>query len=345
MLPFFMRCLATVLYGEGHRCDLVEGVLRSAGRRSVVLTLLIMSIALLYLLPPEPVKATSPIILDHSASTSCAYPVCELSSPTKLTWSHTVGSGSNGILLVGISYVFITGTASVASVTYGTPCPGSSCHSLTVIPGATSVEPTDGVHAELWALQSPPTGSATITVTFGGGTYPNVVMFAVVGSVSYFNVASTGTPVGSDGRTFFTGLSASESVATSPNDYVVDTVAFCDCTGSASTPTTVTASGSGQIAHWNAGSLDDHSGETFAGGGSDQPASGSSVTMSWTLGATEPTLSSWALIAVPLIPTVTSTTTTSPPIPEYPLGLPILALLMIIGYGVIRRKGEHEAQP
>ncbi len=337
-MPFIMRCLAAVLYRDGHRCNLVDGVLRTAGRRGVVLALLIMSIALLYLLPPAPVRATSPIIFDHSASTSCAYPSCELSSPTKLTWFHTVGPGSNRILLVGISYVFYVGPASVASVTYGTPCPGPSCLSLTLIPGATHVQPTNDVHAELWALQNPPTGTATITVTFGGGTYPNVLLFAVAGSVSYSNVASTGTPVGSDGQTFFTGLSASESVATSPNDVVVDTVAFCDCTGSASPPTTVTASGSGQTQHWNAGSLNDASGETFAGGGSDQPASGSSVTMSWSLVTQEPSSSSWSLVAVPLIPVATP-----PPIPEYPLGLPILAILMLIGYGVIRRRREHEA--
>src|SRR5208337_2893294 len=148
-----MRCLAAVLYSDRRRCNLVEGVLRTAGRRSVVLALLIMSIALLYLLPAEPVKATSPIIFDSSGSTSCNYPSCELSSPTKLTWSHTVGSGSNRILIVGISYVFYVGPASVASVTYGA-CP--SCASLTLIPGATHVEPVDNVHAELWALQNPP---------------------------------------------------------------------------------------------------------------------------------------------------------------------------------------------
>jgi len=34
----------------------------------------------------------------------------------------------------------------------------------------------------------------------------------------------------------------------------------------------------------------------------------------------------------------TATTRTGPPIPEYPLGLPIHAILMIIGYGIVRRK-------
>jgi hypothetical protein len=32
----------------------------------------------------------------------------------------------------------------------------------------------------------------------------------------------------------------------------------------------------------------------------------------------------------------------APPIPEYPIGLPILAIFMIIGYGVIRRKTRYD---
>lgn len=32
----------------------------------------------------------------------------------------------------------------------------------------------------------------------------------------------------------------------------------------------------------------------------------------------------------------------APPIPEYPLGLPILTILTIIGYGLIRRREKHE---
>lgn len=37
-------------------------------------------------------------------------------------------------------------------------------------------------------------------------------------------------------------------------------------------------------------------------------------------------------------PGVTTTTTTAPPIPEYPLGLPILTILMIIAYGLVKRR-------
>jgi hypothetical protein len=40
-------------------------------------------------------------------------------------------------------------------------------------------------------------------------------------------------------------------------------------------------------------------------------------------------------------PPVTTTTTTAPPIPEYPLGLPLLAILMIIAYGLIKRRTRN----
>jgi hypothetical protein len=36
-----------------------------------------------------------------------------------------------------------------------------------------------------------------------------------------------------------------------------------------------------------------------------------------------------------------ATFTPVPPIPEYPLGLPILAILMIIGYGLVRRRTRN----
>lgn len=40
------------------------------------------------------------------------------------------------------------------------------------------------------------------------------------------------------------------------------------------------------------------------------------------------------------IPTFNLIVDPAPPIPEYPLGLPILAILMIIGYGLVRRRNN-----
>ncbi|MGP8069437.1 MAG: hypothetical protein ACLP5V_06065 [Candidatus Bathyarchaeia archaeon] len=43
-------------------------------------------------------------------------------------------------------------------------------------------------------------------------------------------------------------------------------------------------------------------------------------------------------LAFIIMPAATSTTTTTLPIPEYPYGLPLLAILLVIGYGVVRRR-------
>ncbi len=40
--------------------------------------------------------------------------------------------------------------------------------------------------------------------------------------------------------------------------------------------------------------------------------------------------------------TVTAIYSVAPPIPEYPFGLPILAILTIIGYGLVRRRTRND---
>lgn len=39
-----------------------------------------------------------------------------------------------------------------------------------------------------------------------------------------------------------------------------------------------------------------------------------------------------------VVPAVTTTTSTASPIPEYPYGLPLLAILLVIGYRLVRRR-------
>jgi hypothetical protein len=43
-----------------------------------------------------------------------------------------------------------------------------------------------------------------------------------------------------------------------------------------------------------------------------------------------------------IVPCVSFTVTAAPAIPEYPYGLPLLAILAVIAYGLIRRKTKHE---
>lgn len=175
--------------------------------------------------------------------------------------------------------------------------------------------------AELWALLNPTPGMATVTVTFSSA--PD---FVVGGSASYFNVASVDAAhLASNDATG--GTAASVVVSSSSGDLVVDTLAATNLVASV----TISVTGSGQTQRWN------KAGSAFTGGGSDQPAS-SPVTMSWSLSTTSPSTNHWSQIAVPLTPAATTTTTTTV-IPEYPFGAAILALFMLVAYGLVRRRG------
>jgi hypothetical protein len=261
--------------------------------------LLLVMFMFLLVLEPLPVHASTPIVFDSYATNNCK-------GCTSLSWSHTVGSGSNGILIVGLSG-FKNDPAS--SVTFGTK-------SLSLVGNHVGYA---NVNVELWSLLNPPTGTDTITVTLSGNN------FLAGGSVSYFNVAGTGTVASADdGGT--TGTTASVTVSSSnTGDLVVDTLGAYNFGLS-----TVTASqGSGQSQRWNSGPLNALPVPAFfVGGGSDKPAS-SPVTMTWSFSPS----SYWSLIAVPLIPATI--------IPEYPLGLSILAIFMMITYGLIKRRTRN----
>jgi hypothetical protein len=253
----------------------------------------------LFVLEPLPVHGSSTIVFDFSPATTKCVSLC-----SSLTWSHTVGSGSNRILIVGLSSSV---SASPPSVTFGAA-------SLTLL--GNHADAFTNVQVELWSLLNPPIGTATIRVTFS-----SPIEIVVGDSVSYFNVAGTGTVASADDGG---PVSSSASVAvsgSSSGDLVVDTLALFSTSGS-----TTGSPGSGQTSRWNSGPIFLTGTDYFAGAGSDKPDS-PPVTMSWSF--SNPSL--WSLIAVPLTPA-------GPPIPEYPLGLPILSIFMIVGYGLIRRK-------
>ena len=263
-------------------------------RSSAFLAFLVIGLGALFLVPN--VRAAT-IVFDASGSPN---PQSCPSGCSSISWTHTVGSGSSGILLVGVSY----DDSRVPTVQFG----GTTMTALGDHMGA------GGQSAGLWSLAVSSGASGTVTVTFTGGPTTQIIG----GSVSYFNVASTGIVASNDG---VETSAASVSVSTVAGDVVVDTLSVFNGGGTV---------GSGQTQRWNSGLL----AGVAAGGGSDEAASGSSVTMSWTLTSIAPG-NVWSLVAVPLIPPAT------PPIPEYPLGLPLLAILTIISYGVIRRKTKN----
>jgi hypothetical protein len=275
-------------------------------KRRILLGFLIVDLTVLMLVQFQTVHASTPIAFDSSYASNCVYP----STCSTLTWQHTVGAGSNRILIVALSHLGDDLTAT--SVTFGATA-------LTFL----GVQGFFNLHVELWSLLNPPSGTSRITANYGVGEDE-----LVGGSVSYFNVAGTRAPIGANGSS---GTSLSVTVASNPNDLVVDSL--CLCVGGVD-PEPVSPSAP-QTAWFDSGTISDGYWD-FVGAGTDKPAS-SPTTMTWGWSTSAASASS-ALIAVPLI-------SASTPIPEYPIGLPLLTVLMVVAYGVMKHGIRTPKQP
>ena len=192
-------------------------------------------------------------------------------------WAHTVGTGSDRLLIVGVSVQEVLD--SVNSVTWystATNCSGSS-QTLTQ---AGSVANGSSADSEMWRLINPTAGTGSINVNFAESKKTRS------GAVSFFNVDQT-TPLGT-----FTSANGNDTTPTvtvtgvAEGEVVVDVLA-------AKGGVTLTVDSS-QVERWN-GVV---SGEISTGGSTEPgPDGGGSVTMSWSLSSIE-----WAIGAVALKP-------------------------------------------
>ena len=181
------------------------------------------------------------------------------------TWSHTVPSGNNRILIVGLSLRDKSRT--VTSITYG----GTA---LTKI-GSSNVR----MGVELWRLVAPTVGTANIVANWSGssdmvgwsGSFTNVNQTSPTGSI-YKNNGSSTTP--------------SVTVVSAVGDLVIDTLST---KGDANS----TSLGAGQTLICS-GALG--TGGSDGRGASSSEAGAASVTMSWTLGSSK----DWEIAAVAL---------------------------------------------
>jgi len=207
-----------------------------------------------------------------------------MANTNNLTWSHTIGSGSNRILIISVSNR--DGNKTVTSVTYG----GTALTQIGFQNG-----PGNQNRTSLWKLLAPPTGTASIVVTLSGSV--NVVG----GAVSFDNVDQT-TPHGTFVSANGTSTTASVNVTSAAGEVVIDTAT---ANGDAVSLT----AGAGQTAQWNTGT--GTAGGNVRGGGSTEGGA-PAVTMSWTLGASKP----WSIGAVSLkpvlVPDITLTKSVNP---------------------------------
>ncbi|WP_040549672.1 carboxypeptidase regulatory-like domain-containing protein [Pedosphaera parvula] len=187
------------------------------------------------------------------ASSSFATITLNASSSTNgngssLTFAHTTGAGTNGLLLVGVS---TDNSTTVSSVTYG----GIN---LTNVGGATAPG-NPKPRAEIWSLPNPPVGSNNVVVTLSGSA--NIV----AGAATFTGVSQT-APLGNFTGTSSSSGSPSVSVSSASGELVFDTVSA----GASVTP------GAGQTQRWN------QTQAAISGGSSTQPGA-ASTTMAWTV--------------------------------------------------------------
>jgi len=196
------------------------------------------------------------------------------------TWSHTVGAGSNRVLVVGVSNR--DGTRTVSTVTYG----GVALTRIGLQNGAGTAN-----RVELWRLIAPATGTANIIVTLSGSTE------TVAGAVSYTGVDQT-TPFGTFASASGTSTAPSVAVTSASGEVVMDVVAANGDSDGATV-------GTGQTQRWN--DFTGTGGGDIHGAGSTEPGA-ASVTMAWTLVASK----AWAIGAVPVKPATCPTPTSTP---------------------------------
>lgn len=222
---------------------------------------------------PQTQQEWSQVLAAITTGTSSSAGTGTITTATSLTWSHTIGSGSNGILLVNVAIYDDKAAVQVNSVTYG----GTSLTRLGSVAGART-------RAEMWYLKAPASGTANIVVTLSAAAN------FTAGATTFFNVDHT-TPFGAP----VTGIGSGDpslTVASAPGELVVDVIADRDIDGTGSV--TVGANQSPLWVQWNGNTSAD------ATGACSSEAGAASVTMSWTTtggGAGE-----WAAVAVSLKP-------------------------------------------
>lgn len=231
------------------------------------------------------VNSTSAAIAFDSAATRA------VTNAASASWSHTIGAGSNMVLVVGLATEDTSTTSlNVTAITYNgvamTPVAGS-----TATAGSSTLDRT-----QLFYVLNPAAGAHTVSVTFGGAA--NGIN---AGSVSLSGVAqSAPTAAAINTATSGNTISASVAVATT-GSWIVD-VANSGASSSTLTP------GASQTKRW--GISQSNSG---GAGSTAAPATGTS-TVSWTASSSSQLALSAAVFAPAGGGTGTAPTITTQPV-------------------------------
>jgi hypothetical protein len=226
-------------------------------------------------------------VLDGAVSSNTADDV------SSITINHTTGTGTDRLMLVGVSWNCGTTNRTISSVNF-TPSGGSAV-GLTEVITQLGYNTSNPRYSAIYRLLNPPSGQAgTVTVTFSGSV-SNGLAVGVANFAGVHQTTPLGTPNGA-------GTDASDAAPTvTLTGLNGDELVFDNVFMGASDETQTLTAGSGQTQRWTG-----FAGNTRASASTKQ-ATGSSVTMSWTAAST----GRWATAAVPIRPASSEPTLTS----------------------------------
>src|SRR5207244_12198712 len=105
------------------------------------------------------VSATATVAIGTAAASGYDTPSSATGAgTTTLSWSHTVGTAGARVLVVGVDAESTSNTCQPSGVTYG----GAALTKIAQNVAGTATYDCSG----LWYLLNPPSGSATVTVTW-----------------------------------------------------------------------------------------------------------------------------------------------------------------------------------
>lgn len=212
-----------------------------------------------------------------AATVDGASGIASVGKVSNLIWSHTVSSGSDRMLIVGVS--IRKNAVSVSNITYG------GTGGFTLI--GTQIDGGADHRVELWYKLAPDVGTANIEVTLNG---PQEV---VGGAVSFFGVDQS-APLGAFAGAQGTSANPSIDVPSADGEMIIDILSASGDSGAVTV-------GGGQTERWS-GNTGTGDGNEFGSGSTELGAS--SVTMSWTL----TNANKWAIGAVSVKPAAAPST-------------------------------------
>jgi uncharacterized repeat protein (TIGR02543 family) len=266
------------LFIQSHILILAEGRMKNNHKTRIFSIVLILMMLLGALGMPSSIVQAAGVMLDGAVSVNTA------ASGTTITINHTTGTGTDRLMLVGVSWNCGTTNRTITGVTF-TPDAGSPV-GLTEVITRLGYNASNPRYSAIYSLLNPPIGQAgTVTITFSGSVSSGIMAGAA--NFSGVNqITPLGTPNGANGTN-----STSPSVdltGLNGDELVFDNVFL----GAGSSSYTLSV-GPGQTQLWNPAYV-----ANLRAAASIEQATSSSVTMSWTAS----TQNYWAITAVPINP-------------------------------------------